>query len=277
MQANKLCDTLPRRRTCVLVLLCSAVTGILVIPGFTARGGGGLSKEVPQKPVKVSLSVQEPRPVAKAIVVLEARYGWIVTYEDPRYAYSDDIADVTEKVRNDLHKSQAGDARRVLIPKGGELSFNYYVAPQTGLPPDPVVVVQQLLTASSQYGSFRLEKDHGIIHVIPTAIKGISGKLAPTKSVLDASITLAATERTGMQTLEALCAAISNTTKVQVVVGTVPLNLFMHHKDHQGVAGQRARQVLVQLFERMSNGKNLSWQLLYGPGTKMYALNIHVV
>src|SRR5712691_5723123 len=115
MKANEVCDARPGRKTCVLVLLCSAVAGILVIPGFTARGGGGLGKKVSQEPVKVSLSVQDPRPVAKAIVMLEARYGWIVTYEDPRYAYADDIADVTEKVRNDLHKYREGEARRVLI------------------------------------------------------------------------------------------------------------------------------------------------------------------
>lgn len=276
VQANQVPTDSKQGKTLVLMGICLAMAGIVVTPGFAVRERSGLHENVLQEP-KVNLSVQDGRPVAKAITMLEARYGWTITYEDPPYVYAGDIADVTDKVRRDLDKYPKGAAPRVLVPKGGELSFDYNVTSQAGLPPDPVVVVQQLLTASARYGKFRLEKDHGIIHVIPTAIRSISGKWGPTKSVLDTLITLPAKERTGMQTLEAVCAAISNATQMRVVVGTVPLNLFMQHKDHQGAAGQKARQVLVQLFERMSNGKSLSWRLLYGPGTKMYVLNIHVV
>jgi len=251
------------------------MAGIVITPGFAAREHSGLNENVLQGPNRVNLSVHDGRPVAEAIRMLEARYGWIITYEDPPYAYAGDIADVTEQVSRDSYKYPKGGGSRVLVPKGGELDFS--VPSQTGLPSDPVLVVQQLLMTSTQYGRFRLEKDHTMIHVIPTAMRSISGKWVPTKPALDTLITLPAKERSGMQTLEAVCAAISNASRMRVVVGTVPLNLFMQYKDHQGAASQEARQVLVQLFERMSSGKNLSWRLLYGPGTKRYVLNIHVV
>lgn len=73
----------------------------------------------------VKISVEDPRPVAKAITLLESRFGWVITYEDPRYINPADLSDVTEKVRRDLHKFKPGKAPKVLIPKGGTLDFEY--------------------------------------------------------------------------------------------------------------------------------------------------------
>jgi hypothetical protein len=277
MQGNQVPTHSHEGKSLILIGICLAMTAIAITPSFAKRERDGVDQNVVQESKKVTLFVNDRRPIAKAITMLEARYGWIITYEDPPYVYPADIADVTDNVRRDLDKYPKGAAPRVLVPQGGELSFDYDVTSQTGLPTDPVTVLQQLLMASTHYGQFRLEQDRGIIHVIPTASKGASGKLAGTKSVLDTLITLPAKERTGIQTLEAVCAAISHATGVRVIVGTVPLNLFMQHKDQQGVAGQQARQVLVQLFEMMGNERKLSWQLFYGPGTKRYVLNIHMV
>ena len=280
MQSKQVLGEARSGKTCVPVVLCLAVLGIVIIPSFAARGRGALRENASQEFKKVNLSVQDARPLAKAIVVLEAQYGWIITYEDPRYVYADDVDDVTEKVRRDLDKYPKGEAPKVLVPKGGELSFEYDVLSQTNLPRDPGAVVQRLLAAqaaSGLSGTFRMEKRDEFIHVIPTAIKGRLGKLMPHKSVLDAVITLPAKERTGLQTLEALCSAVSKATQMRVVVGAVPFGLFLQHKDQQGVAGQKAREFLVQLLESIAKGKKLSWQLLYDPGMKIYALNIHVV
>ncbi|MGH6864402.1 MAG: hypothetical protein ACRECN_09105, partial [Methylocella sp.] len=42
-----------------------------------------------------TITVQDPRPVAKAIQELENRYGWQITYEDPPYIHYSVLADVT--------------------------------------------------------------------------------------------------------------------------------------------------------------------------------------
>jgi hypothetical protein len=42
-----------------------------------------------------TLTVRDPRPVAKAIEELDTRYGWQITYEDPPYIHDSDIPDVT--------------------------------------------------------------------------------------------------------------------------------------------------------------------------------------
>jgi len=260
-----------------------SVVATVFVYGLAARGGDGLRPSVPQsdsKTSRITLSVRDARPLAKAILTLEAQYGCIITYEDPRYAYPDDIADVTEQVRRDLDKYPPGRAPKVLVPKGGELTFQYDANSQLSSPLDPAVVVRQLLAvqaASPNAGTFRMEKGENIIHVIPTAIKDRSGKPRPNKSVLDALITLPDKERTGLQTLEDLCAAIGRTMQVRVIVGTIPEGLFLRHKDKYGVTDQKARNVLIHLFEATGQGRRLSWQMFYGPGTKMYVLNIHTV
>src|SRR5215469_10403415 len=121
----------------------------------------------PQGGSKARISVEDPRPLAKAIEVLEGRYGWVITYEDPRYVYSSEIKDVTLSVRRDLDRFKPGQAPRVLIPKGGRLAFDYDVKSETNLPGNPRTVVQELLkahAASDNAGRFRLESNDRIMH-----------------------------------------------------------------------------------------------------------------
>jgi hypothetical protein len=93
--------------------------------------------------------------------------------------------------------------------------------------------------------------------------------------VLDAVISLPKGERSSAQTLDAICAAVSQATKTQVEAGMIPLNRFLQHRDQQGAINEKARTVLLNTLE--STGTNLSWQLFYDPGIKSYALNVHQV
>jgi hypothetical protein len=43
-----------------------------------------------------TITVQDARPVAKAIQELEKRYGWQITYEDPPYSHYSDLTDATD-------------------------------------------------------------------------------------------------------------------------------------------------------------------------------------
>lgn len=232
------------------------------------------TRDVAQRRIKIS--VKNGRPVAEAIKIIEQRFGWAITYEDPRYLNASEISDVTEKVRRDLDKFPPGQAPRVLVPKGGNLTFEYDAGTESS-PPDPNLIVQQLLAAhvtSGNAGRFVMESAEDVIHVVPTAVKDASGKLTLQKSILDQVITLPTKERTGQQTLEDVCAAVSKATKQHVVVGTIPLRLFVSHKDRQETKNLKARDALIRLFQRTASDANLTWQLFYDPGVKMYALNI---
>ena len=274
MRANQ-ASFIDSRRITYAQLMCFALTGLLILVIATARGRS--SQEVN----KVKLAVEDPRPVAEAILKLEDKYGWVITYEDPRYVHESEIVDVARKVRRDLDKFKPGEAiPPVFFPRGGSLEFTYDIIPSTNLPPDPAGVVQSLLdaqAANSHGGRFRMEKSGQIMHVIPTAIKNTEGRLVPQGSVLDTIISLPPGERTVLQKLENICATISRATNTPFILGTIPENSFRRYWAKEGVNNQKARDALISTFATMNYGANLSWQLFYGPGTKRYVLNIHLV
>ena len=43
-------------------------------------------------PGKVKLSIQDGRPLAQAILMLQERFGLVITYEDPRYVNADEMS-----------------------------------------------------------------------------------------------------------------------------------------------------------------------------------------
>ncbi len=273
MQANQ-SSAINRQGTARALTLCFALAGLFILVSSAVRGRD--SQEVSE----IKLSVEDPRPVAKAIEMLEAKYGWVITYEDPRYAHDSEVTDVTLKVRKDLDKYRPGEAPKVLIPRGGTLEFTYDVAPSTNLPTNPAMVVQKLLDAQAARdngGRFRLESRGQIMHVIPTAIKNSEGRLVPQGSVLDTIISLPAEGRTVYQKVESICAAISQATRIPVGLGAYPTNLFHQRRDQQGAANQKASDVLVDTFESIGSGTKLSWQLFYSASLKIYLLNIHLV
>jgi hypothetical protein len=44
-----------------------------------------------QRPRHIDLSVVDPRPLAAAILELEKRFEWVITYEDPPYEWAVDV------------------------------------------------------------------------------------------------------------------------------------------------------------------------------------------
>jgi hypothetical protein len=251
---------------------------LLVIPAAAGLGvsGRGTQGRVNRK----VLSVEDPRPVAEAIKSLEDRYGWVITYEDPLYVNDAEVIDVTDSVSREPEKTRS-QGFRVLIPKGGILAIEYDEPSDTKRPDNPSKVVQQLLDAHAAKGypgRFRLELTERAIHVIPAAYTNQVGQLVPQKPVLDAAITLPVAERSGLQTLQAICDSVSQATGTRMVMATVPINLFNQYHDQQGVVSQKARDVLQHLLESVGGEKTkLSWRCLFDPDTKAYFLNIHTV
>ena len=257
----------------LLFLFCSLILVILVVPRASVTSAG-----LPEP--KVSLSVKDARPVAFAAKTLEQQYGWIVTYEDPLYVHESELADVTEEVRRDLDKYKPGEAPRVIVPKGGGLSFQFDVDPATDKPTDSAVVVQELLDAyalTGHPGIFRLEKDGDRLHIVAGAYKGKDGVLTDLQPVFDTHITVAAQKRDGLQLVEAFCAAVTQASGTRVVFATVPVNLLHQYKTESGAQDQKARDFLTHGLSSMSGQAKISWQLLYNPVNATYYLNIHII
>jgi hypothetical protein len=135
---------------------------------------------------QIDLTVDDPRPVAKVMEQLSARFGYVITYEDPRYAYVDDLRDVTSEVRKDLAKYAPGGAPKVLVPAGGSLSLRYAGPMQSDKPMDPIDVVRQVLdvqSSRSNGGTFTVERTGDVLHVVPTSVRDKNGEVVRIRRV----------------------------------------------------------------------------------------------
>jgi hypothetical protein len=227
-----------------------------------------------------TITVQGGRPVAAAILELEKRYGWQITYEDPPYGYYSDITDVSDtdwpgvpvQSPSEMQLAQeSGTHHRTLVPKGGSLSFTLPSAD-----PDELGAVEALLKSyneSHRGFEFAVVRGASLLHVVPRKARGISGNLEPVTPVLDTVITIEPKERTSGALLEEVLKKVSIATNTNVVMPGVPGNMLSLTKTSIGGSGKTARSILEQWL--LEDGSSLSWRLLDSPDKKWgYFLNI---
>jgi hypothetical protein len=245
-----------------------------LLSGFLIFAAAGVVSKAAES--TKSLSVDDPRPVAEAVLNLESLYGWAITYEDPRYVHPGELSDVTARARRDLHAFPVGKAPKVIIPRGGTLSFNYPVNASSGVPDDPAGVMQRLIEsgAAADGSTFRLLQSGGYFHVVPAQVKDENGVLQEQASILDTVISVSQ-DGDGREMLEAICNALGIVAGTKVVVGSIPEKLFHQEAAGPGVFNQAARDILTKTLA--GTGVALSWRLLYDPGLKEYVLNIHPI
>jgi hypothetical protein len=224
------------------------------------------------------ITVQDPRPVAKAIQELEKRYGWRITYEDPPYSHYSDISVVTDfhspavPVQSLSHLQAVQREHQRLVPKRGSLTFTLPSAE-----PDEMGAVEALVksyNASRGGNVFAVVRGAGLLHVVPQKMTGSSGNLEQVKPVLDTVITVEPKERTAYALIEEICKKISIATNTDVAFGSGPINMLTQTKTSIGGSGKTARSILEQLILETGARLSLSWELFYGPDVKEYALNI---
>lgn len=222
----------------------------------------------------VKLSVDDPRPMAEAVKQLQEKYGWIITYEDPRLVNESDLLDVTDP----NYRLANPGGKRALDPKGGRLEISYFVSSATGKPENPGALLQMLLNAhaaTANPGRFELRQTGQVFHVIPSQAKDVRGMWARQSSILDIPITFPEKERSVFETLEIITRALSSATQIKVVIGAIPLNLFARHRTTLSASNTPAREALLKTLE--SANQKFSWRLLYDPGMKLFALNVRSV
>ena len=168
----------------------------------------------------------------------------------------------------------------MIVPKGGAFTVTYTVVKGKEREANIESALEDILKSHDKEvgaGKFRIQKSNGVFHVIPIAVKNVNGMLMRQPSVLDTGISLPLRERSGLQMLDAICEAISKGKNMRVVVATVPTNLFLQNHTTLAYSNERARDVLIKFLQNVDQSGHLSWRLLYEPGTKTYALNIHRV
>jgi hypothetical protein len=222
----------------------------------------------------LTLSVNDGRPVAYAMEILESRHGTVITYEDPLYMHETEIVDHTIPA----YKQANLFGRRALSPKGGSLEITYQMSPGPVRLDEMRHVIQRILDAHTERnnpGRFRLQQEGEIFHVIPAQYRDSSGRLVNTGSILDAPISFPEQERSVLKTLELIKNAVSQARGIKIEFGTVPANLLNRTSSRQGATNEKARDVLVRALK--ATNTKLSWWIFYAPGWKMYTFNVHWV
>lgn len=239
-----------RRLTRVAVRAALAVSlGLLSTVRFQASA---------REPIRIRV-IDRPRPVYAAVLQIEERFGWVVTYEDTRYLHPSDIVDVTERVRRDGKMSD-----RVLGMRNGTIDFTYEPQPGATIDEQVGAILQETVArsrAGGNTGDFRVDWVSGGYHVVPIAMKGKSGAMEPFESPLEARITLPYRQEDALQAMLRIVQAITRTSGITVNRGVMPLSMertrvaLEAHNDP-------ARDVLWRTIQSIS--PNLSWELLCG-------------
>jgi hypothetical protein len=226
----------------------------------------------------LQLLVDDRRPLAKALLDLSVKYGYVITYEDPRLAYQGDITDVTQEVRREPGRPALHTAPAVVVPYGGILRVRYEVERGSGRPPDAEALILAVLDAQRETGNggiFRFVRSGDVFHVIPEQVRDEKGEWVEQASVLEIPVSIPERKRDGLQMLDAICHAITQRAGVKIAVGSVPLGRFVRPHGISGAKNESARDVLVRTLGT-TEGK-LTWQIFYAPDLKEYFLNVLVL
>lgn len=135
-----------------------------------------------------TVDVNDPRPIAKAVETLVSQYGYIITYEDPRYNYEGDLEDVTDQVRRG--PARPGVASKIMVPAMGKITVTL---PATSALKDVAAALRALVRQPSEHGGhFRVEQSGDVFHVVPTQARDPNGNWSANPSILDVPISLPA-------------------------------------------------------------------------------------
>jgi hypothetical protein len=203
--------------------------------------------------------------VAKVIEELISRYGYLITYEDPRLVYEGDFLDVTTSVRKDLDKYPPGKAPKVLVPQRGRLVLT--TLPTSSLIDAPTVASLLAQTVQGgarlgQGGHFRVEQTGDVFHVVPTEARDQNGYWVSQIPILDVPITLPMQDRDRFRMLQDICNAIEAASHVKM---DIPYRGGIVSPEHPqlyrlGAENERARDVLMRAFTLISTPpERITW------------------
>lgn len=233
--------TLPDWRPVVLVLMVT-VTGSLFGAGADAQAK------------TETVSVFSERPLSDALLELEKRHRWVVTYEDAYYEYQADLVDFSHEVRNANRPTPPiwfAPHRTLTL----DYRFSEIAAPEAVLA--RLVQTNNLFLLDYEY---RLLRQGMWFHVVPAASKNAKGQLTPRGSRLDALVTIPNAERSVEGLIGAVIQAANKVSGTNIVFGMGPKNVFTQTRVRTGAQNESARNVLIRALE--ATGRRVTWHLL---------------
>jgi hypothetical protein len=224
-----------------------------------------------------STTVENPRPLAAAVDALQNTFGYVITYEDPPFAYQGDLEDRTSELDGaDTEQTQTRrHTRRMLVPVGGTLTFAQ--PPIAAMNRSAMAaLLSQIATAhnsTSRGGRFSIVQTESVFHAVPVAVQDDKGNWVEGGSILDYPIEFPAQSRSCMETVALIAAMLGIQAKVgPVEIGNVPLGPLESARGVSYAANEPARAVLMRTLAQVNS--RMTWRLLYDAGAQRYVLNI---
>ena len=167
----------------------------------------------------IEITVDDPRPLAAAILKLEELSGIPINYEDMPVYYSDDMRDVTDEV-----------AQRPVPPGGSACSVRAAGSSpcqlRLTLPRESLIDLEAVNTAlaalvsaynaSDLPGDFDMEGRNGVFFVMPVRYRDATGTTQPMTPILSTPITLPEERRGWIQTIRLILGQVSAATGVEI-------------------------------------------------------------
>lgn len=219
-----------------------------------------------------TLLIDDPRPLSKAVDLLETRFGWYISYEDVPYLDDTNVWNVTDPAYAAAHPGA-----KALIPKTVPLTDVFAINAKTGVPDDPFTALNKLLAAHDNTGNpgkFTVHQANGMFQIVPVATRNRTGMSVSVTPQLDTAVSFPSANRTVKETVDLLCQAIG------VPSGVFPANVFLQARVTTGALNEPARDVLLRTLSQATanSGRKMTWQLLCSFDTVQPCyLNFHFV
>jgi len=224
-----------------------------------------------------TLSANSAAPLGDLADQLQDMYGYVITYEAPKYVYAGDVEDVTLAVRRDLDKYPPGKAPKVVVPMAHSLTIDAVPAGHVSSAYVAKILQQlvQIEMSGTVGGRYRVEFNENEFHIVPTAIRDVDGNWIEHRSILDTPISIQKKDRSALAMITAICRALEASTRQDVGLMSVPASFLHSVTGAWGADHEPARDVLTRVLR--DTGAKLSWRVEYIPSPSTYAMRIAAV
>jgi hypothetical protein len=245
----------------------SAVLGGLILAILAATMATAGQQTTGSDSIVRSIDVTNARPILRAVEALRERYHIAITYEDPRYAYAQDLQDISY-----IHKKALTSGVKSIAPKGGEIHFTYVEV--SGRPQENVLsLIQRLLTEYASQGGpvfdvrERTTPSGPEWNVIAVRARGANGAFSGQPDILGSLIFIPKAKRSIADMLVEMLQQLRTETGYRIELGTTERSVST---SELGANNVPARDVLLGIY-----GTSMVWNLNYDPeGDGMYVLNL---
>lgn len=227
---------------------------LALVLGMTALSGLALSE--PGKYV-----VQDPRPLAVVTRYLAERHGQRIGYEEAAYQ-PEGIS-----TRTIAFTVPANDAMPAATTSAG-------LTPLSWGDLSRIIDDYASQVTTVKFGVFQGEEGD-TFYVAPSYFTNGRGQFERFTPILDARITVKPGQRTVLQAVVDLCAALQEATGYRVDPGTVPINLLRQNSTTLGADRETGRHYLYGLLRSLP--LPVSWELFFSPALNKFALNLYIL